>query len=160
MKAKFCTNVWLTLTAGACTTYYRPPSIPDQLAVVSVDVRATVLTVDGLPTKPMRSKPPREFLIGAGCRSLSVKYEESYFIWGEKKAQKKGLGSGLEVAIAESELHSYETTKPIRFFIPVRAGYRYWVTATFTGDEFIPRVVEMAPNGDTVGRVPPDQKCF
>jgi len=149
---------WGALLAGACTTYYRPPASAP-VALGSVDERATVLDIDGVPLRPLPSKPPREFLIGAGCRSLTVKYEESYFIWGGKKAIKKGLGDGLGPALAESEVHSYETQTPIRFFVPVRAGNRYWITATFTGEEFIPRVVELAPNGDTVQRFLPDQRC-
>jgi hypothetical protein len=150
-------RVACVFAACGCTTYYRPPAVPAaQLATGSVDVRASILELDGLPVRITRS---REFLVGAGCRSITVKYEESYFIWGEKKALRKGLGTGLEVALAESEVHSYETTKPIHFFVPARAGYRYWITATFTGEAFIPRVVEIAPSGDAVKRFLPDEKC-
>jgi len=54
----------------------------------------------------------------------------------------------------------YETLKPIRFFIPAKAGRKYWVTATFTGDQFLPRVVEIEPSGDSVGTFLPDVPCI
>jgi hypothetical protein len=158
------TNLRLSLVlcgtlGSACTKYYQPPAVPDsQLAVASIDSRAKVLTIDGLAIKPKRGTP-RLFLIGTGCRAVTVKYEESFFSWGDKRAMKKGLGTGLEVAIAETEIHDYETTKPIRFFVPARAGHTYWVTATFTGDEFIPRVVEVAPDGTSIGKFLPDRPC-
>jgi len=161
MNAHLLGGAACLLATAACVpleqAYEQPRTVPrSQLATVSVDARATVLDVDGIP-RPSERTP--EFSIVAGCRALAVKYEESYFIWGEKKALRKGLGAGLAAAIAESEVHDYETTAPIHFFIPARAGYRYWITATFTGEEFIPRVVETAPNGDTVNRFLPNSRC-
>jgi hypothetical protein len=148
------------VAATGCANYYRPPAAASgQLASASVDKRATVLEVDGLPVKPVSGRAPKQFSIGAGCRTLMAKYEESYFIWGEKRAVRNGLGDGLAATLAETEVHSYETENPIRFFLPVRPGYRYWVTATFTGDEFIPRVVEIAANGDAVNQFLPDRPC-
>ncbi|MEO7033751.1 MAG: hypothetical protein ABI335_08025 [Polyangiaceae bacterium] len=116
--------------------------------------------MDGLPPPSGHNgQKLTEFFVGAGCREVTAKYEESYFIWGEKKAKKAGLGSGLAASLANTEQHDYETMKPIRFFIPTKAGRKYWVTATFTGDEFLPRVVEIEPNGDAVNKFLPDEPC-
>ncbi len=152
------------LFATACGPYYHAPAVPtNQLARVTLDSRATILDVDGLPLPPSRSDSgsnnAKEFFVGAGCRQLTAKYEESYFIWGAKKASKEGLGYGLGPALAKTEVHDYETMKPIRFFIPAKAGRKYWVTATFTGDQFLPRVVEIEQSGDSVGTFLPDVPC-
>ena len=147
-----------SLCAVGCVQHYRPPALPaDQLAQVTVDSTAKVLEVDGLPS-PTR-QGGSEFYVGVGCRKLTAKYEASYFIWGEKKAKRAGLGGGLAAALANTEQHDYETMKPIRFFIPARAGRKYWVTATFTGDEFLPRVVETDASGDTTNKFLPDEPC-
>src|SRR6185295_2648888 len=82
------------LFAASCGPTYRPPALPaNQLALVSLDSSASVLGVDGLPLPPGRAGARAiEFYVGTGCRTLTVKYEESYFIWGDKKAKKAGLG--------------------------------------------------------------------
>jgi hypothetical protein len=146
------------LHATGCVQHYKPPALPaEQLALVTFDSSASVLDVDGLP--PRSHQMAREFFVGVGCRTLTAKYEQSYFIWGEKKAIKRGLGAGLAASLANTEQHDYETMKPIRFFIPAKAGHKYWVTATFTGDEFLPRVVETDPANDTVAKYLPDEPC-
>jgi hypothetical protein len=149
------------LWASGCVQSYKAPELPDdQLAVLTVDSSASVLDVDGLPPPEGDNGQKRKaFFVGTGCRKLTVKYEESYFIWGEKKAKKSGLGSGLGAALANTEVHAYETMKPIRFFIPAKAGRNYWLTATFTGDEFLPRIVEIEPSGDAVQKFEPDEPC-
>jgi hypothetical protein len=149
------------LWATGCVQSYKAPALPrNQLALVSLDSSASVLDVDGLaPPSGQKGQKLKEFFVGAGCRKLTAKYEESYFIWGGKKAGKAGLGTGLAVSLANTEQHDYETMKPIRFFIPTKAGRKYWVTATFTGDEFLPRVVEIEPSGDAVNKFLPDEPC-
>ena len=160
----------LALAAAGCGSHYRAPDVPrNQLASVSVDPRATLLSVDGLAPPPAEHKrdrynanegdPQLKFLVGAGCRVFRAKYKESYTVWGEKKAVRKGLGHGLGPALANTEVHTYETLTPIDFFVPVRAGYAYWVTATFTGDQFLPRVVESGPSGEATARFEPNVPC-
>lgn len=127
--------------ASGCHPHYHAPDLsPDKLATVSPDSRAKVLSVDGLSLPPDQAKgsyqsegdqQQKEFRVGPGCRTLIAKYKESF----------------------------YETLKPIRFFVPVRAGYRYWVTATFTGREFLPRVVEIEPSGEASAEFLPDVPC-
>ena len=116
--------------------------------------------MDGLaPPAGHNRQKLKEFFVGAGCREVTAKYQESYFIWGGKKAEKAGLGTGLAVSLANTEQHDHETMKPIRFFIPTKAGRKYWGTATFTGDELLPSVVEIEPSGDTVNKFLPDEPC-
>ncbi len=155
------TTALCALWATGCVQSYKPPALPnDQLALVSLDSSASVLDVDGLPPPSSHNgQKLKEFFVGAGCRKVTAKYEESYFIWGDKKAKKAGLGTGLAASLANTEQHDYETMKPIRFFIPAKAGRKYWVTATFTGDEFLPRIVEIEPSGDTVSKFLPDEPC-
>jgi hypothetical protein len=111
------------LWATGCVQPYKAPALPNnQLALVTLDSSASVLDVDGLPPPSgNKGQKLKEFFVGAGCRKLTAKYEESYFIWGGKKAEKAGLGTGLAVSLANTEQHDYETMKPIRFFIPTKA---------------------------------------
>jgi hypothetical protein len=154
------TVIW-GLCAIGCMKTYRAPALPaNQLALVTLDSSARALEVDGLPLPSARGgDSANQFFVGVGCRQLTVKYEQSYFIWGEKKAKRAGLGTGLAATLANTEQHDYETMKPIRFLVPATAGRKYWVTATFTGDEFLPRIVESDPSGDTVRRFLPDEPC-
>jgi hypothetical protein len=152
----------LTACTGGCANYYRVPDVPaSQLASVTVDARATLLSVDGLSPPPLewkstrlndgQKKPPHTFPVGTGCRSFTATYEETYEALNKQEIR--------QAFAAERETHTYETFRPIRFFVPVRAGYTYWITATFTGDEFLPRVVEIGSNGEATGRFLPDVPC-
>ena len=147
--------------ATGCTQTYKAPALPpNQLALVTLDSLARALDVDGLPLpRAAAGRSASEFFVGVGCRKMTVKYEQSYFIWGEKKARRAGLGTGLAATLANTEQHDYETIKPILFFIPAKPGHKYWVTATFTGDEFLPRVVESDPSGNTVNGFLPEEPC-
>lgn len=154
------TALWASSVSG-CGPSYRAPALPaEQLAVVTLDSRVSTVEVDGLPVAAGKAGPAaREFPVGPGCRKFAVKYEESYFIWGEKKAKKEGLGAGLGAALAKTEVHDYETMRPILFFIPTKPGRKYWITATFTGDEFLPRVVESDSTDTTTATFLAEQPC-
>lgn len=154
------TAIW-GFGAVGCTKTYRAPALPaNQLALVTLDSSARDLKVDGLPVPSgADGRSASEFFVGVGCRALTVRYEQSYFIWGDKKAARAGLGTGLAATLANTEQHDYETIKPIRFLIPARPGRKYWVTATFTGDEFLPRIVESDASGDTLRKFLPDEPC-
>ena len=173
MKTKQVTTRGMGLLAGAaisglcimgCMQTYRPPALPaNQLAKVKFDSIARDAEIDGLslPSVTVSKEGGRsnEIYVGAGCHILTVKYEQSYFIWGEKKSDRAGLGTSLAPTLANTEQHDYETMKRIRFLIPVRAGRKYWVTATFTGDEFLPRIVESDSSGETMRKFLPDEPC-
>jgi hypothetical protein len=146
-----------------CRNHYRAPELPPhQLATLTVDSRATLLSVDGLPpplpdAKSESLNAPLTFPIGTGCRTFIAQYEESFVLWGRKHARRGEFGA--TGSLLNLEVHNYETLKPIQFFVPARAGYTYWVTATFTGEQFLPRVVELEPNGEAAGRLLPDVPC-
>ncbi len=151
----------LGLCVTGCMKTYRAPALPaNQLARVKFDSIARDVEIDGL-SLPSASEggPTSEIFVGTGCHTLTVKYEQSYFIWGEKKASRAGVGTGLAATLANTEQHDYETMKRIRFLVPVRAGSKYWVTATFTGDEFLPRIVESDSSGETVRKFLPNEPC-
>jgi len=154
------TAVWGLFAIG-CGPVYKAPALPaNQLALVRVDSTARALDVDGLPLpRATGGERTREFFMGVGCHTLTVKYEQSYFIWGEKRAKREGLGTGLAATLARTEQHDYETMMPIRFFIAAMPGRKYWVTSTFTGDEFLPRIVESDPSGATLRTFLPDAPC-
>ena len=154
-------SAMLGLCVPGCMNTYRAPAVPaNQLARVKLDSIARDAEVDGLSLRPpIGEGASSEMFVGVGCRVLTVKYEQSYFIWGAKKSKRAGLGAGLAPTLANTEQHDYETMRRIRFFIPMRAGRKYWITATFTGDEFLPRVVESDSSGDTVHQFLPDEPC-
>jgi hypothetical protein len=151
----------LGLCVTGCMKVYQAPALPaNQLARVKFDSITRDMEVDGLPLPWAKDgKRPSEILVGVGCRVLTVRYEASYFVWGAKKADRAGLGTGLAATLANTEQHDYETMKRIRFFIPARTGSKYWVTATFTGDEFLPRIVESDASGNTVRKFLPNEPC-
>jgi hypothetical protein len=143
------------------------PALPaDQLAEITLDERAKCLTLESLPVADSGGDEPQTALyVEPGCRTLTAKYEESFFIWGEKKANRSGVGAtpdpvlNVAAAAVNSESHDYETTKPIRFNFDAKAGFKYWVTASFTGDQFLPRLVELDARGEAVRQFLPDQAC-
>lgn len=167
LNSRFCAGALVagTLIASACATtpHYAEPQLPvDQAAKITLDSRAKVLTVEDLP---LSSGDGGGLLVEPGCRTLTAKYEEAFDVSGEKKSRKKGVSNSpiavanLGAAIANSEHHDYETTKPIRFNFDAKAGRKYWVTASFTGDQFIPRLVELDPSGEASATYLPDAPC-
>jgi hypothetical protein len=142
---------------SACAARYRAPELPAaQLALVTLDERATVLSVAGLEPPQADGSDLNEFRIERGCQELVVEYSQS-----ESTLDLGAARNLIDAAqqIANSEQRNYRTFQPIRFFVPVRASHTYWVTATFTGDEFLPRIVELDASGATLRRFEPDVNC-
>ncbi len=69
------------------------------------------------------------------------------------------LGASVASVAANSKVSSYETETPIRFYVPARAGMRFWVTSTFTGDVFMPRIAVLNAAHERVGVILPEQPC-
>jgi hypothetical protein len=140
----------------ACAARYTAPALPaQQLARVTLDERATVLSVAGLEPPQKDGSDVTEFRIETGCLELVVEYQQTESTLNLERSTL--IGAPEE--IANSEHHHYRTFQPIRFFVPARAGHTYWVTATFTGDQFLPRVVELDASGSTLQRFEPDVNC-
>lgn len=86
---------------------------------------------------------PRLIHAAAGCYFLEVKYSEDYTrvhgtssLWGISP-----LAAGIETAASVKSSH-YETGY-VPFALQLRRQHTYHVTATFNGDEFMPRIVEL-----------------
>jgi hypothetical protein len=153
----------LITSACATTPHYVEPRLPvAEAAKITLDDRAKVLTIEDLP---LADGDGGGLLVEPGCRTLTAKYEEVHDVWGEKKSQKKGVGyapssiANFGAAVANSEHHDYKTAQPIRFYFDAKAGHQYWVTASFTGDEFIPRLVELEASGEASATYLPDVPC-
>lgn len=154
----FETGLFLGASAAlsACAARYTAPALPaEQLALVTLDERATVLSVAGLKPPQVDGSDVEEFRLESGCQELVVEYEQTESTLDLSATR---LIDAPE-EIANSELHHYRTFQPIRFFVPARAGHTYWVTATFTGNEFLPRIVELDASGASLRRFEPDVNC-
>ncbi|HKY39125.1 MAG TPA: hypothetical protein VJN18_24470 [Polyangiaceae bacterium] len=97
-----------------------------------------------------------------GCYVLGVKYSEQYV-----STQTGGRATGLAMNLAGpfaamgafmAELkHSKYESELVPYALEVHEGHEYWVTATFTGDEFLGRIIETKQGGERVGQIEPAQ---
>lgn len=90
-----------------------------------------------------------------GCYLLDVKYRADYArvhgassLWGVSP-----LAAAVETA-ARTHTSSYETGY-IPFALQLRRHHTYYVTATFDGDEFIPRIVELNAGAERTREILP-----
>jgi hypothetical protein len=137
------------------------PAVPaNQLALVTVDERATLVTVEKLPvTEYASQRAPDRVFVAAGCRHVSATYQATHFALGKGGSFYDGsLADNLE-KFAGAEKHTYRTSEPIAFHFPARAGMTYWVTASFNGEDFLPRLVEFDAAGGRRGAFYPDSPC-
>jgi hypothetical protein len=108
-----------------------------ELNRVSSDERVDDWRVSG------EKKCPRVIQAIDGCYVLEVKYVADYRrvkggtsrLWGLSP-----LAAAIDTAV-RTRTTNYETDY-VLFALPVRRQHSYYVTATFDGDEFAPRVVE------------------
>jgi hypothetical protein len=181
-------SIAVVTCACAQPVYYAPPALPrEQSGMIKLDSTATLQKVDELVLPGDDGASGHEVYVAPGCHALVAKYDESFFKWGDDAAEKNGthkmisatnttlglanavgvlpadVGVGVfgYTAIDAAHSHSadYETQKPVHFFFAAKPGYQYWLTATFTGDEFLPRLVEIAPNGERVAKLAPEVPC-
>lgn len=99
--------------------------------------------------------PARFIHAAAGCYLLEVKYREDYkrvrgasSLWGISP-----LAAGIETA-ARTETSTYETGYA-RFALQLRNQHTYHVTATFDGDWFFPRILELNDAGERTREIRP-----
>lgn len=161
----------LACLATACMpAQYRQPGLPhEQLALVKVEQRAVVRTVDGeepfVVNEYDEKKPLRKFWVAPSCHEILVHYQEDYvreeggiFIlaWGLAPPV---VAMGVTIGAANAQVTTYRTDEPIRFQIPARPGMKYWITSTFTGDVFMPRVAVLDETGERVDVILPNEPC-
>jgi hypothetical protein len=140
---------------------YQPPAVPaNQLAIVTVDQRATLVAVEKLPvTEYASQRPPDRVFVAAGCRRVSATYQATYFQLGKGGSFHDGsLADQLE-KLGGAEKHTYRTNEPITFHFQAKGGMTYWVTASFNGEDFLPRLVEFDAAGERRGAFYPDSPC-
>jgi hypothetical protein len=148
--------------AGACgPPPYQPPALPpDQVAIVTVESRASIETIDGLPRGLHRYNEMDRFQVAPGCHDLTAHYEESYTnTHGAEFVLLFSPALGAAALAANTEVHDYESNMPIRFHVPAKAGMSYWVTSSFNGDQFMPRVAVLDAAGERVAVILPGQPC-
>jgi len=85
---------------------------------------------------------PKLMWAAPGCYVLEVEYEASFTKYHPDKS---GIGilspvAGVVEQAAQTTHHEYGSSR-IPFALRLREGANYFVTATFTGDEFLPRIV-------------------
>jgi hypothetical protein len=159
------TKGWMLLFGAAlCTCHrarYQPPAMPaNELALVTVDQRATLVAVETLPvTEYAAQRPPDRVFVAAGCRRVSATYQAAYFQLGRGGSFHEGSVADHLEKLGAAERHTYETDVPITFHFLARGGMTYWVTASFNGDEFFPRLVEFDAAGERTKAFQPDSPC-
>jgi hypothetical protein len=164
--------MWMMVAAtGGCTPVYQEPKLPKtQMALVEVEERATVESIGGkVPRERVdrATKASRSFWVAPTCHELHVRYEEEYvrlgggaglLMWSPATIVLT-LGASVASVAANSKVSAYETETPIRFYVPARAGMRFWVTSTFTGDVFMPRIAVLNAAHERIGVILPEQPC-
>lgn len=146
---------------------YKAPQVPEhQLTIVEVESRAKVLSIDGRPPAEPGEPAPEWFWVSSNeCHEVVLYYKETYV----------RNGGGVYVAFFDpaafvasvaatagaqaSKLRFYETDMPIRFYLPPKAGVKYWMTSTFDGDQFKPRVAVLDSEGERADVILPEQPC-
>lgn len=103
------------------------------------------------------------FAAARGCYVLEVTYSAKMTIASDR-ALREAL-FGRERKPSDPRGVSYKKEPQVRdtthrsnaapFALAVRDGYQYFVTATFTGDEFLPHIVEYDQTGKKVGEIEP-----
>jgi hypothetical protein len=148
LVARLTASAMLGLTLQGCLRPCSPgqldcplqPCSPSQVrerARIDLDERVEDWRVNGGTTRP------RFIHAAGGCYLLEVKYSEHYTrvhgvssLWGISP-----LAAAVDTATKVKSSH-YETGY-VPFALHVRPQHSYHVTATFDGDEFMPRIIEL-----------------
>jgi hypothetical protein len=163
----------LACFATACVQrQYQEPALPHaQMALVTVEERAVVRAVDGAEPYVVNGQeeriPLRRFWISPSCHELLVHYKEEYVRAGgaallltwSPAALAAGFALTAASIAANTKTTTYRTEEPIRSYIPARSGGKYWITSTFTGEVFMPRVAVLNEAEERVDVILPNQPC-
>ena len=139
---------------GACIPKVRRDEPPPPKVRVTQDKYATIVAIDG------RQVRGEVFELPPGCHSIVVRYSAKFWIdHGAEGPWMENSSIGAAQRIIRAEKHEYTAGGPIPFAVIMTAGNSYWVTATFTGDEFLPRIVEHSEPGEPARSVTPSDTC-
>jgi hypothetical protein len=154
---------------GCAHRKYMPPALPiSELAQVLVEGRATVQTVDGLSmTESGLGRGPDHFWVSATCHHIHVRYEANYvmnhggvfIVSFNPVIAAAGAAVAAATVAASTEARRYQTDEPIRFTVLARRGMTYWLTSSFDGDQFHPRMAVLNAQSERVAVVLPEQPC-
>jgi hypothetical protein len=142
------------------------------MAELVVDQRAAVLTIDGktvvVPdetadapySKWRREQAQSNAYLDAGCHVIEVEYRETFH---DQFKECKRFDNGKTIynqcpGPRWSDKHEY-SAQSVRFFVNAKPPDQYWVTATFTGDVFLPRLVELDAGGEATASFAPNVPC-
>lgn len=138
------------LLAGCCSNGRFPGQAGTALIPVKRDENVKTWRVNGEKVCPkvIRAAP--------GCYVLEVEYGVSYTKYHPDKS---GIGfispaAGLIEQAAQTTHRSYRSGA-VPFALRLRENANYYVTATFTGDEFLPRVIESDGTGARLQQIEP-----
>lgn len=102
----------------------------------------------------------KELVAMPACYVLEVEYGASYAKYNGKQT----MGEKMMVPVLLSEIaKSEETTRNeyhsglVPFALRVSPRASYFVTATFTADEFLPRIIVLDAAGNRLGQIDPAQ---
>lgn len=136
---------WLSagLLVQACHSNAQFPDKHSEPIPIHCDERVEDWRVDG------ESGCPRQVKALDGCYVVQVKYSEDYLqLHGRSAISVLSPWSTIAAAAAlldaagHTHAAHYETGY-VPFALPVRSQHSYYVTATFNGDEFTPRILEL-----------------
>lgn len=139
------------LEAGGCRPKPRTPAAPQPKVYVSRDERVDDWRLDGAKSCQRILRAP------TGCYVLEAKYRESYTrVHGASPLWFHYITWAAAALDTATRIHSrsYETGY-VPFALQLRTGHRYYVTATFDGDEFTPRIVELNANAERTREILP-----
>jgi hypothetical protein len=130
-------SLLLGLVVVACHPRARHPRHTAERMRIDCDGRVEAWQVGG------ETKCPRVVHAPEGCYLVRVKYREDF-------ARLHHHLEGLP------KLHTAHYATPyIAFALQLRTGHSYYVTATFNGDEFMPRIIELGSMSERTREILP-----
>jgi hypothetical protein len=98
----------------------------------------------------------KEIWAASGCYVLEVEYNATY---RKQNSDVNAMNlispiAGLIEAEANTTYATYDSGR-VPFALRIRSPNSYYVTATFTGDQFIPRIIELDAAGERLGQIDP-----
>ena len=140
--------LWLGLLTQACSSH--PTFPPSELSRIDCDERVEDWRVSG------EKHCPRLVQAVDGCYVLEVKYSEEFVRLHGGPSRLWGI-SPLAAAIdtmSRTESTHYGTDY-VLFALQLHRQHSYYVTATFDGDQFMPRIVETNPASERTREILP-----
>ena len=140
---------WLAL--GCCSLGRYPSDIK-----TGVHVRHDEL-VEGWRVNG-RSVCAKEIVAVPACYVLEVAYGASYDKYNGRHSLGEALivpSTLLEIAKEEQTTHNEYHSSLVPFALRLDSRASYYVTATFTGDEFLPRIIVLDAAGKRLGQIDP-----